>query len=248
LKQVVTAALLVRSIPYGEADLVVTLMTEALGKVAGLVRGGRRSSRRMGGALEPFHTIEVTLDDRGGDLVTVKEARLLQVREGIVARLESVEAAGTALRWARHVVPVRTPEGAAYRTLIDLLDELEALEREPSAADDAPRATPRGLLAGAGLRLLANIGYALDFDRCVRCSKPCPRDRPACIDAARGGIVCTACGGAARIAPADLRALASALQAGPLRADRTAVVTPSQANDLLAVVEQAMTAHTGFDG
>ncbi len=46
-------ALLVRSVPYGESDLIATFVTAEEGKVAAIVRGGRKSTKRFGGALEP---------------------------------------------------------------------------------------------------------------------------------------------------------------------------------------------------
>ena len=46
--------------------MIVTLFTEELGKIAALARGARKSSRRFAGALEPMHTLRVTLDERPG--------------------------------------------------------------------------------------------------------------------------------------------------------------------------------------
>ena len=54
------------SCPYGEADAVITLFTEQLGKVAAMARGARKSKRRFAAALEPMHTVQVTLDERPG--------------------------------------------------------------------------------------------------------------------------------------------------------------------------------------
>ena len=38
-KRVESAALLVRSVPYGEADIVATFFTEESGKLSAIVRG-----------------------------------------------------------------------------------------------------------------------------------------------------------------------------------------------------------------
>ena len=119
-------ALVVRTVEFGESDVIATLITEQLGKVGAVVRGARKGSRRVGGALEPVHTIVVLLDDKGGDLATLKEARIVQLRTAVVSSLEALEAAGAALRWARHLFPPRTPEPAGWTVLVDLLDALEA--------------------------------------------------------------------------------------------------------------------------
>lgn len=231
-RAVLTEALLVRSVAYGESDLIATLLTATDGKMGVMVRGARKSSKRVGGALEPFHTLEVSIDDRGGDLGTLKEARIVRVRAGLVGSLPALDAAGTALRWARHLCPARTSEPAAWGTMTALLDAL-----------DSPGVSPRIELCVAALQLLADVGYALDLERCVSCGKACPEDRPACVDVARGGIVCTACGGARARITTDLRRLAL----GILRGDHPNL-TATQADDLLLLVEDAMAAHTGFQG
>jgi DNA repair protein RecO (recombination protein O) len=225
-----TEALVVRTVEYGESDLVVTFLTESVGKLGAIVRGGRKSSRRVGGALEPFHSIEATLEDKGGDLAALREARITKMRHGIVASLDAMDAAGTALRWARHLFPPRTREVDGYAVIVALLDRLD---------EGAP---PRAELAGAGLRLLAAVGYALDFDRCVTCGKACPPGKASGVDAARGGLVCRACGGGRRTLDGEARAVAMAFQRGErgqARAEHVGAV--------LALVDEAMAAHAEFE-
>jgi len=222
-------ALLVRSVPYGDADLVVTFLLRDSGKVSTIVRGGRRSTKRFGGALEPLHELLVDVEDRGKELCVLKEARIRRARPGIAADLDAMDAAGQALRWARHLCPPRTPEPAAWRSIEDLLEALDARAGEPAA-----------LLAVFGLRLLTDVGYALELERCVRCGRPCPEGKMACIDAASGGIVCTTCGGARKTLRGDLRALAVRAQRGePVALDR------EDALALVAIASDAMAVHSG---
>jgi DNA repair protein RecO (recombination protein O) len=232
LKRIETAALLVRGVPYGEADLVATFFTETDGKVGAIVRGARRSTKRFGGALEPMHELAIVLEDKGRELCVLKEARLARTRIGLTSDLEAMEAAGRALRWVRHLCPVRTPEPAAWARLRSLLDLLDARGAAPAAQH----------LATFGLLLLADVGYALDWERCVRCGRPCPANRPAMIDAAGGGLVCTTCGGARRTVSADVRDVAARAQRG-----EDAAMTVGQANAILAIVDDALAAHTDFD-
>ncbi len=237
MREVLSHALLVRHVAYGESDVIATFLTETDGKLGVLVRGARKSSRRVGGALEPFHTIEVRVEDRGGDLATLREARIVRVRAGIVANLEALDAAGTALRWARHACPSRTREPQAWETLIALLDAL----------DDGGRTgrSPRVELAGAALRLLTDVGYALDLERCVRCGRECPEGRPAHVDAGRGGLVCSRCGGAPIVIDPRLRGVARAAQAGEL--DAASAMSEDDAAVILRLADDAMAAHAGFD-
>ncbi|MGH7328315.1 MAG: DNA repair protein RecO, partial [Polyangiaceae bacterium] len=220
-------ALLVRAVPYGESDIVATFMCADGGKVAAMARSARKSSKRFGGALEPFHTIAVTLQDRGRELTVLTEARIVRVRTGIATKLESVDAAGSALRWTRDLCPPRTEEQGAWAALIDLLDALDHGKNEPKIA-----------LAFFAMRLLSEVGYALELDRCLVCGKPCPADKPARIDPARGGIVCLSCGGARLQIGARLRQAARDMQRG-VRVE----ISTEEATDILKLAELAMAAH-----
>ncbi len=64
LKQ--SEAIVLRTYPLREADLLVTLFTRSEGKVKGVARSAKRSKRRFGGALEPLTQVRVYYDDRAG--------------------------------------------------------------------------------------------------------------------------------------------------------------------------------------
>jgi DNA repair protein RecO (recombination protein O) len=224
-------ALVVRTVELGEADLIATLVTEQVGKVSAVVRGARKGSRRVGGALEPVHTIAVMLEDKGGELTTLKEARIVTARTRLTASLEALGAAGSALRWARHLFPPRTPEPTGWRVLVDLLDMLERGKQ-----------SPRKELAAAGLALLAAVGYALEFERCVSCGRACPAGKAAFIDPARGGLVCRSCGGASTLLSAGDREGVRAIALG-----RGQEATERHADAVLGLIDRALAAHTGLE-
>jgi DNA repair protein RecO (recombination protein O) len=230
VSRIESEALVVRTVEFGEADLVVTLVTEQVGKMAAIVRGARRGSRRVSGALEPVHTISVVLDDKGAELATLKEAQVVRARGGVTGSLEALDAAGVALRWARHAFPPKTPEPEGWRVLVSLLDVL-----------DAGAASPRRELARAGLGMLAALGYALDLERCVVCGRPCPPGKAACVDPARGGLVCRSCGGSSTVLLPATRAAARTLAAGG------SDVSEEQSETILGLVDRAMAAHAGFE-
>ena len=70
-------AIVLRTYPMREADLLVTLFTRLEGKVRGVARSAKKSKRRFGGALEPLTYVRVYYDD---DLqaVQAEPSRLLQ--------------------------------------------------------------------------------------------------------------------------------------------------------------------------
>ena len=223
MRVVETAALLVRSVAFGESDIVATFFTLTDGKISAMVRGARRSTKRFGGGLEPIHELAITFEDKGRELTSLKESKLLHVRMGLIGSLDAMNAAGTALRWVRHGCPPRTPEPETWTRLARLLDVLDS-----GTPPDPPLAT-------FGLGLLQDLGYALDFSHCVKCGRECPPDRPAMVGSS--GIVCSACGGAARKIPASLREAAATAES----------FTEAQAKVIVEIVGEAMAAHADFD-
>jgi DNA repair protein RecO (recombination protein O) len=228
----VALALLLRRVEYGESDLVVTLLTDTIGRVSALARGARKSVKRFGGVLEPMHTLRVAYDDRSGaELVVLREAKLERARPFLITSLERMQAAGQALNWVRKAAPPRTPEPEIWAALEDLLDHL---------ADAEDTILPRTRLAESGLRLLAAFGWGIDFERCVSCGKFAARGQAAAVDAARGGLVCRSCGGAGRRISGAERAALSAAANGQDLDDASAALA-------LTLVEQALKAHGGID-
>lgn len=242
MRRIESAALLVRSVAFGESDVIATFFTESDGKLSAIVRGARRSQKRFGGALEPIHELFTTFEDKGKELVTLKEARLGRPREGIVRSLETMEAAGRALRWVRHLCPPRTPEPLVWSSLASLFDVLDALGHGV-AADAGIAPEPEQHLVIFAFGLLAHAGYSIDFERCVKCGKVCPPSRPAFLDGVGGGLVCMDCGGARRTVSAEIRRLAIRAQ----QRERTLVMTREEAAVLVGIAEDAMSAHADFD-
>ena len=57
-------AIVLRTYPLREADLLVTLFTRLEGKVRGVARAAKKSKRRFGGALEPLTYVRAFYEDR----------------------------------------------------------------------------------------------------------------------------------------------------------------------------------------
>src|SRR5215471_21840662 len=57
-------ALVLRTYPLREADLLVTFFTRLEGKVRGVARSAKKSKRRFGGALEPLTYVRAFYDVR----------------------------------------------------------------------------------------------------------------------------------------------------------------------------------------
>ena len=224
-------ALLLKRTDYREADVVVTLFTTAYGKVSALARGARNSRKRFGGSLEPIHTLDVDLDEpKRGDLFELRSATVLVPRLHLSQDLEKLQAAGKVLSWLRDALPERHPEAQLWDSTLGLLDALEL------GQDTATELS----LATFGLHFLALLGWGLDFEACVKCGKVCPPGKPGTLSAARGGLVCTACGGGkTRLDAAQRVRLAETTQG-------LAALEPGDAGLALRLVEEALASHANL--
>ena len=239
-----TAALLLRRTPYRDADLVLSLFTEQLGQVSALARSARKSQRRFGGSLEPFHTLHVELEEASNaELMSLSTAHIAAARTHLYEHLESMEAAGKFSSWIRHASPAHTPEPQLWELARSCLDQLDAVagtrgDAEPRVASSRARL----VLVAHGLRLLSASGWRLELERCVQSGARCPDGKSAMIDPERGGLVSRAEGGAPFLVSGPTRRRLIAAQEGQLDA-----LEAEDAELGLELVERCLRAHAGLD-
>jgi DNA repair protein RecO (recombination protein O) len=195
-----------RSVDYGEADRIVTLLTAEHGRVSALARAARKSKRRFAGSLEGFAWVSVELSFGRGALATLVSARVTRSFPRLLGDLQRLQAAGVLLRLARDLVPERVPEPIVYEALADMLVAL-----------DEPDMPPKRLQVAAQAQLLSMTGYAPLLTACAICGKVPGDGRPALFDPERGGLICRACGGGPERLSFGLRSRLLAALEGDLR-------------------------------
>lgn len=78
-------AILLRRVDYGDADVIVDLLTQQHGRISVFARNARKSARRFAGGLEPFTRMRVRFRaGREGSLGSLQEAENLEFFQGIV--------------------------------------------------------------------------------------------------------------------------------------------------------------------
>ena len=63
-------ALILKHVPFGEADLLVTFFTRERGKIRAVARGARRSNSKLVGHLEPLTQVNLSLAHVRAEAVT----------------------------------------------------------------------------------------------------------------------------------------------------------------------------------
>ncbi|BCR05968.1 DNA repair protein RecO [Desulfuromonas versatilis] len=201
-------AIILRHIDYGEADRIVTFLTPEPGRLKGFARSARKSRRRFGAALEPFASVRLHWSaPRSGELVSLKEAELVDLRAGLRGDLAAFALAG----YSCELVDVLLGEQQGHREVFDFL---QACLDHLAAAGAGGEAR---LLVE--LRVLAMSGYVPHLLHCSECGGGFGGELVA-FDASRGGSLCDPCAGAGpphRVALGTLGSLARSLKVEPTR-------------------------------
>jgi DNA repair protein RecO (recombination protein O) len=179
-----TEALLLRSVDYGDADRILTLLTSGFGKASFIARGARRSKKRFAGALEPLCLLGVELR-QGAQLGTLLSAQVTRSFPRVLADLDAMRCGFAALELLRELSAEHEPDPAVFATALELL-----------AALDARETLPERLLLCFEVRLLGLLGFAPRLDACGACGKRPAEGQAGHFDPLHGHLVCRGCGGA----------------------------------------------------
>jgi DNA repair protein RecO (recombination protein O) len=88
MKQLVTEAIILGRIDYGEADRILTLLTPDQGKLRLLAKGVRRVKSKLAGGIELFSVSTITFVKGRGEIGTLISTRLVKYYAHIVEDLD----------------------------------------------------------------------------------------------------------------------------------------------------------------
>ena len=174
-----TEGIILKHIPVGEADRIVTLYTLHLGKLRAVARGVRRAKSRLAGHLEPL-TRSQLLIARGRNLDTISQAETTASNLPLRKELWRMSCGLYMAELVDRFTQEELENAVLYRLLRDSLASL---------------ATARNidlLLRYFELRLLRVLGYQPQLYRCVECDEPLSPSANFFSPGA-GGVLCASC-------------------------------------------------------
>ena len=177
-----TEAILLRSLDYGESDRIVTFYTRDYGKIRGIAKGARRSSKRFANALELFCCSQIVFSRKGRDsLALVEESRVHGHFENIRQDLDKTLMASYLIDLTDQFTLEEKKSVELFQLLHDFLVQIDG--------DDCTEA----LMRFFEIRLLTCVGYQPVLDRCVACRAPLNGADAYQFNARAGGVRCSAC-------------------------------------------------------
>lgn len=120
-------AIVLRSYPLRESDLLVAFFTRAEGKVRGVARAAKKSKRRFGGALEPLTYVRVWYEDRERqELARVDSCEVLESPLADRVDYPRAVALGYVAEVLEQLLPDREANDAMFRLALSVLGQLRA--------------------------------------------------------------------------------------------------------------------------
>lgn len=119
-------AIVLRTYPFREADLLVTLLTREEGKIKGVARSAKKSKRRFGGALEPLTRVRAYYDQKQGqELVRLDSCDVLESPLMHAIDYERAVALSYVAEVLDGLLPDHDVNDAVFRLTLSVLPHLE---------------------------------------------------------------------------------------------------------------------------
>ncbi|HEX9121857.1 MAG TPA: DNA repair protein RecO [Actinomycetota bacterium] len=167
-----------RSVKLGEADKIVTVMTQGSGKIRAVAKGIRKTTSRFGARLEPFTHVSLMAYRGRGSLDTISQAEIINPFRALRDDLDLFAAGETMLEATDKVAEEHERN---LRLFMLLISGLRALDLRP--------ADPAAVAESFLLKLLSLSGFHPSLTACAVCGRP----DPVRFASGQGGGVCAGC-------------------------------------------------------
>ncbi len=171
--------IVIRRRDFGEADRLVTVLTDDHGKVRALAKGSRRTKSRLGGHLEPYARVRLMLA-RGRNLDIITSAQVLEPMTHLRREERSILYASHWSEIADQLMAESEQNRFGYGVLVRALTSLD-LGRDPVITSRI-----------CEWEFLAASGFQPELFQCTGCGRQIePGGNGIHIEA--GGVVCPEC-------------------------------------------------------
>ncbi len=179
MERIRARAVVLSYLDYGEADRIVTMLTEERGRLAAFAAGARKSRRRFAGALEPGTLLSVELVQTRGDTWRLDGVDVLDAFPEVRAEIPLIARGAYAVELVRELCRDQQPHPDLFALLCRYL---AALARKGAGAL---------VMMRFEMLALAMAGFMPRLDRCARCGAP-PQG-VLHFDPEHGGLLCSEC-------------------------------------------------------
>lgn len=184
-------AVVLRTLRYGEADVIAHVFTRHAGRRGVIAKGARKTRSRLGARLEPFLAVDLQLVEGRGDLAVVRSVQAVAAHEHLRASWRAQQVGAAALDLVARITEEHQPAEPLYHLLRNFLDLLDSLAGRSGTDATGDERRSSALLVAFELKLLHVVGIAPQLGSCVRCGDE--TTALVAFSAADGGVVCAGC-------------------------------------------------------
>ncbi len=239
----VSEAIVLRTYPLKEADLVVSFLTRDQGKLRGVAKRARRPKSAFGAGLERLSHVRMAYFQRETrELVNLDSCELIRSQFGLISDYWAAVTLDYLAEVSEQLLPSDEPGERFFRLLLAVLDSLRQGE---------PGSGPWRAVTYFSLWAVRLSGWLPDLNVCLSCGTvlddPESRER-AFFSRARAGLVCGHCRAALSIGntwelSASSLTLAAEMIHTPIAQLSQTRWTPDTASDLRRFLIQQIEAH-----
>ncbi len=174
-----TRAIVLKNLATGEADLIVTYLTEELGLIRAFAKSPRKTGSRFGSSLEPFSFVRISLFGKEGTgLLRITGSDIIEPFQEIREDLKKVFSLAPVINLTERLLPEREPEKKSFSLLLLTLRHIR---------DSGPEASVI-LCLYYMVRFLDLHGFSPKLDHCTGCSRD-----TATYQISQGSLYCAEC-------------------------------------------------------
>jgi DNA repair protein RecO (recombination protein O) len=233
-------AVVLRTWPVNEADLIVSFFTRDYGRVKGIAKFALKSRKRFGGALEPMTVARAWFAERPRqELVRLDQLEI--IRSPLSAPVNHVRLAVLSFfaELIDEALPEHDPQETVFRLLLAVLDQSTAQSTaQPPAADQ-----PWMALTYFSLWMTRLMGLLPDIAHCTACGEALAPGEASFNSLADGLFCALHCNGNASPLSADSWQLAQRMLRAPVSAFAAEPFPRRRGQDLRRFTLQALERH-----
>ncbi|PKN53110.1 MAG: DNA repair protein RecO [Deltaproteobacteria bacterium HGW-Deltaproteobacteria-13] len=177
-----TTGFVLRTLSYGESDLIVTFYSHDFGKLKGIAKGAKRSKKRFANVFEPFSLTNIIFTRKSRDMLAfIESCDIIDHYHAIRQDMEKTLIASYFIDLTDHF----SPEGKKNEKVFQLLRDFLLMLGKEKASDATVRFFE--------MRLLKLTGFEPALEHCIVCKTPVTNGNSYYFHAGEGGIKCSAC-------------------------------------------------------
>lgn len=179
-----TEAIVIKTYKYRETSKIATLYTKRFGKISVIAKGIRKADSKYGGILESINLISAIFYYKSGKNVhLLKECDLIYSFDNVRKDLNKTSVVYAILELLNNTIVEEEENQKIYNFLVNVINNLSGIKKNVI-----------NFYWYFALKLLCELGFTINFSKCVKCNNEDLLDKGYFI-IEEGGLFCKECSG-----------------------------------------------------